>query len=150
MKVKVPLRDTTMKASSHWLQIDSGTEGYHVSLENAKGPLAGAYAPITGELLENLADVGAGVIIKIDPLRFYKTDKDVRISFTEDAERPDLTGFDRVDVKEFTEAIREILGGEGHEEKKHKRTATKRKTSTGKTSTRKASIRKKSAHSRKG
>ncbi len=122
-KVKVSLRDSTMKSSNHWLEIEREGGEFHVALRNDKGVI-GADGPtaVSRELLEHLAESGAGVIIRNEPLSFYKTAEDVRVSFIEgdddeeddEAKNKEPIGFDRLDVKEFDEAILNILGGEHH------------------------------------
>ena len=120
-KVKVSLRDSTMKESKHWLEIERDGGEFHVALRNAKGVL-GAEGPtaVSRELLEHLANSGAGVIIRNEPLSFYKTADDVRVSFIEDGDddaqkSSEPLGYDRLAVGEFDEAIRKILGKEEHE-----------------------------------
>lgn len=134
-KVKVSLRDSTMKASKHWLEIERDGGEFHVALRNDKGVI-GADGPtaVSRELLEHLAESGAGVIIRNEPLSFYKTEDDVRVSFIEntdeDAKKSDEPlGFDRLDVKEFDKAVVRILGKEGHSEtaREKKRAASKPK-----------------------
>ena len=131
MKVKVPLRDSTMKISRHWLEIEGDGDDYRVSLQNDKGVVGGGDpAPIKKVLLENLAGVGAGVILKNGPLRFYKTDEDVRVSFTEEEEGQ--LGFDRLDTKEFTQAIHKVLGDGSVDDEPHKRRPAPKKRAASK------------------
>ena len=109
-----------MKASKHWLEFEREGGEFHVALRNDKG-VVGADGPtaVSRELLEHLAESGAGVIIRNEPLSFYKTADDVRVSFIEDTDEDapkteEPIGFDRLSVSEFDKAILKILGKEAH------------------------------------
>ena len=73
-----------MRTKSHWLEIDQEGNHYFVSLRNDKEILGQHRTPIDKVVLENLVHVLPGVIIKNGPIRFYRTEEDVRVSFTED------------------------------------------------------------------
>ena len=97
-----------MKVGKHWLELDD-EDGIHVALHNSSGPIGGRPTRIDRVVLEAIADSLPNVIIKNGPLRFYKTEEDMRISFTEDEHQKGLSGYDRISTKEFVEAARKIL-----------------------------------------
>src|SRR5437016_8113632 len=121
MKERVRLRDSTMRTKSHWLEIDQEGNHYFVSLRNDKEILGQHRTPIDKVVLENLVHVLPGVIIKNGPIRFYRTEEDVRVSFTEDEAEEGLSGYDRIEYDEFAKAIRKVIGEEepAHEPRKH-------------------------------
>lgn len=107
-----------MEASNHWLEVDRDGREFHIALRNDRGVIgAEGPTPVSEDILEHLAESGPGVIIRIEPLSFYKTDEDVRVSFIEDSaseEDQEPIGFDRLDTREFDQAIRQVLGRERH------------------------------------
>ncbi|MEA2553326.1 MAG: hypothetical protein QOJ65_1502 [Fimbriimonadaceae bacterium] len=122
-----------MKAKSHWLEIEKDGSEYRVTLRSKTGVI-GDPGVLTRAQLQELVIAGPGVIIKGGPLRIYKTEGDIRISFTEEEADAGLSGFDRVDVEEFVSAAREVLGREPRAETQRKpsktATATKKKAAS--------------------
>jgi len=128
MKEKVTLRDTTMKAKSHWLELEKDGHGIYVCLRNAKGIIGDERTPIKPVVLQNLITIASGVIIKNGPLRFYRIDDEMRVSFNELESEEGLFGYDTIDEREFESAVLKIVGKEDHEPPKAKRaTAAKPK-----------------------
>ena len=141
MKVKVNLTGSTMKAKN-WLEIEKDGD-YYVSLRSAKGIVGGERTNISRVVLRGLAEMSPGVILKVGPLRFFRTDKDVRISFTEDEEG--ISGYDQVDHEKLVDAIDKVIGKERKEEHE---TPRKKKAAASKPKRRVASARKKSTKAR--
>lgn len=125
MTIKVPLRDTTMRESHQWLELSREGSEYRVVLRGKSGDVGDSATAISREVLEALADVAPGVILKDGPLRFFKTEQDFRVSFTELADEEGPSGYDRLDSGEFIKAIREVLAPEKHTKKKSPSTAKK-------------------------
>lgn len=103
MKHRIALRDSTMQAKEHWLEVETG-RSTQISLMGPKGRISDAIV-LTQQMARELAAMQPGVIIEAGPMRFYRTEDDVRISFTEPGEEGEPAGFDRFDADEFTAAF---------------------------------------------
>ena len=122
MKEKVHLRDSTMKTKSHWLEIEHDGD-YYVSLRTATAIIGGERMKVGPVILKSMTKFSPGVIVDIGHLRFYRTEEDVRISFTREEALEGLSGFDRVDHDELVAAIEKIVGKETHESPRKKKAA---------------------------
>lgn len=110
-----------MNAGEHWLEIETG-RNVTLSLRNSKGVI-GESATLTKTGLRELAAMAPGVIEEVGPLRFYRTEKDLRISFVDPTEENHTSGFDRISFEDLGEAL-------APEKKPTKKTAPKRKKPT--------------------
>ena len=119
--------------AKNWLEIEHDGD-YYLSLRTSKGILGGERTKVSKVILRTLAVAAPGVILKVGALRFFMTDEDVRISFTEDEEG--LSGYDRVDHKQMVAAIDKIVGKDKDEEHERPRRKTaakpKRRVTTAK------------------
>src|SRR5579885_387913 len=108
MKEKVTLAESTMKTKGHWLELEKDGSRYYASLRTANHILGGERIPIEKVVLRNLLKVAPGVILKNGPLRFYKTEDEMRISFTELEEDDSLSGYDTIDEEQLAQAIEKL------------------------------------------
>jgi hypothetical protein len=107
MKEKVTLLKSSMPTKSHWLEIEKEGSKLFVSLRSAKGIIGAERTAIKPVVLENVATMLPGVIMKNGPLRFYRTEDEMRVSF--DELEPGLSGYDEIDEKQFVAAVSKVL-----------------------------------------